>query len=96
MFEWLQYLGELGCDHIVVFNDEKLVEEISEMNPKGIVISPGPGEPSFFSSNSVIVTLNYVQLSQFLQKISVGIVGMAEGHRNGRQTTALTGICAVL
>lgn len=44
MFELLQYLGELDCEHVVIFNDEKLVEEISEMNPKGIVISPGPGE----------------------------------------------------
>ena len=41
-----QYLSELTDDEIrVVRNDEVTIEEIEEMNPKGIVISPGPGTP---------------------------------------------------
>ncbi|GMH42831.1 hypothetical protein BSKO_10750 [Bryopsis sp. KO-2023] len=40
-----QYLGDLGCEHTVIFNDEKTVEEIVAMNPKGILVSPGPGRP---------------------------------------------------
>ncbi|KAK9867869.1 hypothetical protein WJX84_004123 [Apatococcus fuscideae] len=40
-----QYLGDLGCEHIVFKNDEKTVEEIEEMQPRGILISPGPGRP---------------------------------------------------
>lgn len=40
----LQYLGDLGCDFIVLKNDEKTVEQIREMNPLGVLVSPGPGE----------------------------------------------------
>ncbi|KAK9821191.1 hypothetical protein WJX74_008031 [Apatococcus lobatus] len=40
-----QYLGDLGCEHMVVKNDEKTVEEIEELQPRGILISPGPGRP---------------------------------------------------
>ena len=39
----LQYLGNLGCNHIVLKNDEKTVEEIRAMNPLGVLVSPGPG-----------------------------------------------------
>ena len=41
--ELLQYLGDLSCEHIVFKNDEKTVEEIASMNPRGILVSPGPG-----------------------------------------------------
>ena len=39
----VQYLGDLGGEHIVVKNDEKTVEEIKQLQPCGILISPGPG-----------------------------------------------------
>ncbi len=39
-----QYLGE--WDEVVVArNDEITIEEIEDLSPKGIVISPGPGKP---------------------------------------------------
>jgi len=40
-----QYLGDLGCEHVVFANDEKTVEEVRAMNPRGILVSPGPGRP---------------------------------------------------
>ncbi len=40
----LQYLGDLGCEHVVIRNDEKTVEDIRELQPRGILISPGPGD----------------------------------------------------
>ncbi|KAK9829412.1 hypothetical protein WJX72_005696 [[Myrmecia] bisecta] len=40
-----QYLGGLGCKHIVLKNDEKTVDEIRAMNPRGVLVSPGPGRP---------------------------------------------------
>ena len=42
-----QYMGDLGCNHVVLKNDEKTVEEIRAMDPRGILVSPGPGEPEF-------------------------------------------------
>ncbi|KAI7840842.1 hypothetical protein COHA_005488 [Chlorella ohadii] len=40
-----QYLGDLGCEYVVFPNDAKTVEEIAAMNPRGILVSPGPGRP---------------------------------------------------
>jgi len=39
-----QYLGDLGCDHIVVRNDERTVAELRALDPRGILVGPGPGE----------------------------------------------------
>lgn len=39
----MQYLGDLGCDYVVYKNDEKTVDELRAMNPRGILVSPGPG-----------------------------------------------------
>ena len=40
-----QYLAELGAEVFVVRNDKISLEEISEMKPDKIVISPGPCTP---------------------------------------------------
>jgi len=40
-----QYLGDLGCDHVVVKNDEVTVDQIRAMNPIGVMVGPGPGTP---------------------------------------------------
>ncbi|MFP3947779.1 MAG: anthranilate synthase component II [Longimicrobiales bacterium] len=47
-FTWnlVQYLGELGSELRVVRNDEMTVEEIDELDPERIVISPGPCTPA--------------------------------------------------
>lgn len=41
-----QYLGECGEEVKVVRNDAITVEEIRELNPKAVVLSPGPGTPA--------------------------------------------------
>ncbi|MFZ1877615.1 MAG: aminodeoxychorismate/anthranilate synthase component II [Nitrososphaeraceae archaeon] len=41
-----QLVGKLRCRPTVIRNDEKSVKEIAEMNPDGIIISPGPGTPT--------------------------------------------------
>jgi len=45
-YNLVQYLGELGEEPVVRRNDEVSVEEIGEMKPRAIVISPGPGVPA--------------------------------------------------
>src|SRR3990170_2986179 len=40
-----QYLSELGADVHVVRNDKITLEEIDQLAPEGIVISPGPCTP---------------------------------------------------
>ncbi|MGZ8161809.1 MAG: anthranilate synthase component II [Methylobacter sp.] len=44
-YNLVQYLGELGADVIVVRNDQVTVEDIKQLAPDKIVISPGPCTP---------------------------------------------------
>jgi anthranilate synthase component 2 len=45
-FNLVQYLGELGADADVVRNDRASIADLLRGKPAGVVISPGPGEPS--------------------------------------------------
>jgi para-aminobenzoate synthetase component 2 len=45
-FNLVQYIGDLGADPVVARNDEVTVDEVAAMRPDGVVISPGPGDPS--------------------------------------------------
>ena len=44
-FNLAQYLGELGAPPLVRRNDEITLDEVRELQPDRIVISPGPGRP---------------------------------------------------
>ncbi len=44
-FNLVQYLAEMGEKLAVFRNDEKTVQEIMDIKPDKIVISPGPGRP---------------------------------------------------
>ena len=45
VYNLVQYLGELGADPIIVRNDEITVEDAVELEPDGVLLSPGPGRP---------------------------------------------------
>ncbi|MEJ7758959.1 MAG: aminodeoxychorismate/anthranilate synthase component II [Gemmatimonadaceae bacterium] len=45
-YNLVQYLGELGAEPVVRRNDAIGVEEIGDLTPDALVISPGPGTPS--------------------------------------------------
>ncbi|KAI8818738.1 indole-3-glycerol phosphate synthase-domain-containing protein [Fimicolochytrium jonesii] len=56
-FTWnvYQFLSELGADVVVHRNDQITLEECIALNPRNVVISPGPGKPSDAAvSNDVI------------------------------------------
>ena len=44
-FNLAQYFGELGASPLVKRNDEITLDEIAQLAPARIVISPGPGRP---------------------------------------------------
>lgn len=46
VFNLYQMIGSLGSECRVVRNDEITIEQIRELNPSAIVLSPGPGRPS--------------------------------------------------
>jgi anthranilate synthase/aminodeoxychorismate synthase-like glutamine amidotransferase len=45
-FNLVQYLGELGAELVVRRNDEISVDDIGDLAPRAIVISPGPCAPA--------------------------------------------------
>ena len=42
----VQYCLELGADLKIIRNDELTLEQIIELNPEKIIISPGPATPN--------------------------------------------------
>jgi len=55
VFNLVQYLGELGADPLVHRHDELTLDQIVELDPDGVLISPGPGNPDDAGlSNDVI------------------------------------------
>jgi anthranilate synthase component 2 len=58
VYNLVQYIGELGGEPLVYRNDEITLKEAMKLNPKRIVISPGPGtpeDPHYFGVCSVIL-----------------------------------------
>ncbi len=45
-YNLVQYLGELGADVVVHRNDQITVEQIEQLAPEKIVVSPGPCTPN--------------------------------------------------
>lgn len=72
-YNLVQYLGELGEDIRVIRNDKTTVEEIEELAPEIIVISPGPCTPK--EAGISVVTVKY-----FAGKIP--ILGVCLGHQS--------------
>jgi len=71
-YNLVQYLEELGAEVIVIKNDELSCEEIENLEPEGIVISPGPGRPDEAGL--------CLQLIQRLAEITP-ILGVCLGHQ---------------
>ncbi|CAN5297605.1 aminodeoxychorismate/anthranilate synthase component II [soil metagenome] len=72
-YNLVQYLGELGAEVQVFRNDKITLAEIRQLQPQGIVISPGPGTP-----DSAGITL--AAISQFADQIP--ILGVCLGHQS--------------
>lgn len=55
VYNLVQYLGELGAQPIVHRHDALSLEQARDLEPDGVLISPGPGRPSDAGlSNSLI------------------------------------------
>ncbi len=75
VFNIVQYIGELGGNPEVFRNDEITIDEINNMNPTHIIISPGPGDPTdknyFGVSSDVILELGK----------TIPVLGVCLGHQ---------------
>ena len=78
-YNLVQYLGELGqkysvaADLQVYRNDQITLEQIKELKPDGIVISPGPGRP-----DDAGVSLDLIKKLS----ASIPILGVCLGHQS--------------
>ena len=68
-----QYLCELGAEVEVVRNDKVTLEDVEEMRPEGIVISPGPCTPVEAGISNDVVTHMGVR---------VPVLGVCLGHQS--------------
>lgn len=71
-FNLYQYLGELGEKVTVIRNNQLTINQIRDMNPKAIILSPGPGKPE--DAGICIETIQ-----SFYQEIP--ILGICLGHQ---------------
>jgi anthranilate synthase component II len=90
-YNLVQYLGELGADVRVVRNDGITLEEVAQLAPEQIVISPGPCTP-----NEAGISVPLVR--EFAGRIPIlGVclghqsVGQAFGARIGHARTLMHG-----
>ena len=71
-YNLVHYLGELGADCRVFRNDAISVDEVLALQPRGIVLSPGPGYPQ-----SAGICLDLVKKAAD----SVPMLGVCLGHQ---------------
>lgn len=78
-YNLVQYLGELAVDfpvasQIKVFRNDKIsLEQVREINPDGVLISPGPGRPE-----DAGISLNLIEQLG----VSIPILGVCLGHQS--------------
>ncbi|APH06703.1 aminodeoxychorismate/anthranilate synthase component II [Bacillus weihaiensis] len=72
-FNLVQYLGELGEELVVKRNDEITLEEIEELNPQFLMVSPGPCSPNEAG-------ISMAAIEYFAGKIP--IFGVCLGHQS--------------
>ena len=68
-----QLIGEVNQDIKVVRNDKITIEEISELDPECIILSPGPGKPED-AGICIDVVLNFTG--------KIPILGVCLGHQS--------------
>ncbi len=72
-YNLVQYFGELGQEVSVYRNDQITLEQIHELEPEHIVISPGPCTPSEAGISVDVI-------NEFMDKIP--ILGVCLGHQS--------------
>ena len=72
-YNLVQFIGELGADPVVHRNDRISLEEIDELSPAGIIVSPGPGHPQEGG-----ISLDLIRN----QSGKVPILGVCLGHQS--------------
>ncbi len=73
VYNLVQYMAELGAEVTVRRNDEVNVDDVIEMAPDGVLVSPGPGHPRDAG--------NCVAIIRHCAKAGIPMFGVCLGHQ---------------
>lgn len=73
VYNLVQYLGELGAEPVVVRNDEVDVPGLFALEPRALLVSPGPGRPEHAGISSAAIAA--------LAGAGVPVLGVCLGHQ---------------
>src|SRR5882724_2129232 len=55
VYNLVQYLGELGADPLVYRHDEAMLDQLLDLDPAAVLVSPGPGRPEDAGVSNVAI-----------------------------------------
>jgi len=73
VYNLVQYMAELGAEVTVLRNDEVTAAQVAEMNPDGVLVSPGPGHPRDAG--------NCVEIIRLCGERRIPMFGVCLGHQ---------------
>ncbi|HUP76750.1 MAG TPA: aminodeoxychorismate/anthranilate synthase component II [Acidimicrobiales bacterium] len=79
VYNLVQYLGELGADPVVYRHDALTVDDIDELAPDGILISPGPGRPEDAGVSNDVLTHHAGKIPIFGVCLGLQCIGQVFG-----------------
>ena len=85
------FLGQLGADVRVVRNDKITAKEVLELEPEGIIISPGPCDPDKAGISLEVIEIAPKNLPIFGVCLGHQCIGRAFGSKIIRSTAPIHG-----
>jgi anthranilate synthase component II len=73
VYNLVQYLGELGADPLVYRHDEARLDQLVDLDPTAVLISPGPGRPEDAGVSGAAI--------DELGRRGVPVLGVCLGHQ---------------
>ncbi len=90
-YNLVQYLGELGAQLRVARNDALSIEEIADLAPERIVISPGPGRPEDAGTSLDLIPTFHARIPILGVCLGHQAIGQAFGGRVSRARRQMHG-----
>jgi anthranilate synthase/aminodeoxychorismate synthase-like glutamine amidotransferase len=90
-YNLVQYLESLGAQCDVRLNDRVTVEEIREVKPAGVLLSPGPGNPDEAGVTLAVIQQLSGELPIFGVCLGHQAIGQAFGGKVGRAPELMHG-----
>jgi anthranilate synthase/aminodeoxychorismate synthase-like glutamine amidotransferase len=79
VYNLVQYLGELGAEPLTHRHDALTLDEVAELAPDAILISPGPGRPEDAGLSNAIITEFGAEVPVFGVCLGLQCIGQVHG-----------------